>query len=98
MARVWLSAAAYYAGLEPAYFQVPSGEAPAESFEAALGTGGEDVLMLVAELDGQRLRLFIGEVKQLRAQLIVTSLTSESRLFGTPERTFHVDHGGVQPV
>jgi GNAT superfamily N-acetyltransferase len=53
MARVWLSAAAYYAGLEPAYFQVPSGEAPAESFEAALGTGGEDVLMLVAELDGQ---------------------------------------------
>ena len=46
MARVWLSAAAYYAGLEPAYFQVPSGEAPAESFEAALGTGGEDALML----------------------------------------------------
>ena len=64
-------------------------------------TGTTPTLLLddpAAELDGQRLRLFIGEVKQLRAQLIVTSLTSESRLFGTPERTFHVDHGGVQPV
>ena len=30
-----------------------AGEALAESFEAALGTGGEDALMLVAELDGQ---------------------------------------------
>jgi GNAT superfamily N-acetyltransferase len=53
MARVWLSAAAYYAGLEPGYFQVPPGEGLAESFEAALGTDGEDTLMLVAELDGQ---------------------------------------------
>ena len=53
MARVWLSAAAYYADLEPAYFQVPPGEGLAESFEAALGTTGPDALMLVAERDGQ---------------------------------------------
>jgi GNAT superfamily N-acetyltransferase len=53
MARVWLSAAAYYADLEPGYFQVPAGEGLAESFEAAFGTVGEDALMLVAELDGQ---------------------------------------------
>ncbi len=53
MARVWLSAAGYYADLEPGYFQVPPGEGLAESFEAALGTTGPDALMLVAELDGQ---------------------------------------------
>jgi GNAT superfamily N-acetyltransferase len=53
MARVWLNAAAYYADLEPGYFQVPAGEGLAESFEAAFGTVGEDALMLVAELDGQ---------------------------------------------
>jgi DNA replication and repair protein RecF len=51
-----------------------------------------------AELDGERLRLFIEQVIQLHSQLIVTSLTSESRLFGAPERTFHVDQGRVQPV
>ena len=49
MARVWLSAAAYYADLDPAHFQVPPAEG--ESFEASFGTGGEDELMLVADLD-----------------------------------------------
>jgi DNA replication and repair protein RecF len=51
-----------------------------------------------AELDTQRLRVFIEQVNQLRTQLIVTSLGPESRLFGTPERTFHVDQGRVQPL
>jgi len=51
-----------------------------------------------AELDAAHLGRFIGQVRQLRSQLIVTSLTAESRLFGTPERTFHVDQGRVQPV
>jgi GNAT superfamily N-acetyltransferase len=51
MARVWLSAAAYYADLDPAHFQVPPAEG--ESFEASFGTGREDELMLVADLDGQ---------------------------------------------
>jgi GNAT superfamily N-acetyltransferase len=50
MARVWLSAAAYYADLDPAHFQVPLAEG--ESFEASFGTGGEDELMLVADLGG----------------------------------------------
>ena len=52
MARVWLSAGAYYADLDPAHFQVPSTEGLAESFEADIGPGGEDALRLVAELDG----------------------------------------------
>ncbi len=51
-----------------------------------------------AELDGERLQRFINQVAALRCQLVVTSLHSESRLFGTPERTFHVGQGRVQPV
>jgi DNA replication and repair protein RecF len=51
-----------------------------------------------AELDGERLERFIGVVAALRSQLVVTSLHAESRLFGAPERTFHVEHGRVQPV
>jgi DNA replication and repair protein RecF len=51
-----------------------------------------------AELDGERLQRFITQVAALRCQLVVTSLHSESRLFGTPERTFHVGQGRVQPV
>jgi DNA replication and repair protein RecF len=51
-----------------------------------------------AELDGERLRRFIAQVASLRCQLVVTSLHSESRLFGTPERTFRVGQGRVQPV
>ena len=53
MARVWLSAAAYYAGLDPEYFQVPPADGLAETFEAGLGTDTGDTLTLVAELDGQ---------------------------------------------
>ena len=34
MARVWRSAGAYYASLDPALFQVPSTDGLAESFEA----------------------------------------------------------------
>ena len=54
MARVWLSAGAYYAGLDPAHFQLPSAEGLAESFEAdiAATSGGGDKLRLVAERDG----------------------------------------------
>jgi len=51
-----------------------------------------------AELDGERLARFIAQVASLRCQLVVTSLHSESRLFGTPEHTFHVRQGRVQPV
>ena len=51
-----------------------------------------------AELDGDHLERFIGQVSQLRCQLVVTSLHAESRLFGSPERVFHMDQGRVQPV
>jgi DNA replication and repair protein RecF len=51
-----------------------------------------------AELDGEHLQRFIEQVGSLRSQLVVTSLHSESRLFGTPERTFHMEQGRVQPV
>jgi DNA replication and repair protein RecF len=51
-----------------------------------------------AELDGQRLQRFIDEVARLGCQLVVTSLHSESRLFGAPESTFCIDAGRVQPI
>ncbi|HUA90388.1 MAG TPA: hypothetical protein VL994_13200, partial [Steroidobacteraceae bacterium] len=64
-------------------------------------TGTTPTLLLddpAAELDGERLRLFIDQIIKLRSQLIVTSLSAESRLFGTPESVFRVDRGRVQPV
>ena len=64
-------------------------------------TGTTPTLLLddpAAELDETRLGLFIEQIIQLRSQLIMTSLSAQSRLFGTPERTFHVDQGRVQPV
>ena len=51
-----------------------------------------------AELDGEHLERFIGQVSQLKSQLVVTSLHPESRLFGSPTRAFHVEDGRVQPV
>ena len=51
-----------------------------------------------AELDGDRLQRFIDEVASLRCQLVVTSLHPESRLFGTPESTFYMEAGRVQPI
>jgi DNA replication and repair protein RecF len=51
-----------------------------------------------AELDGERLERFIAQVASLKCQLVVTSLQPESRLFGTPDSTFRVERGRVQPV
>jgi DNA replication and repair protein RecF len=51
-----------------------------------------------AELDAEHLERFIAQVSLLRCQLVVTSLHAESRLFGAPERTFHMEHGRVQSV
>ena len=53
IARMWLSAAAYYAGLDPARFQVPAAEGLAGLFENGIPRGGGDVLQLVAEFDGR---------------------------------------------
>jgi DNA replication and repair protein RecF len=51
-----------------------------------------------AELDADRLQHFIDEVASLRCQLVVTSLHPQSRLFGTPESTFRMEGGRVQPI
>lgn len=51
-----------------------------------------------AELDGDRLRLFIAQVARLRSQLVLTSLHPESDLFGTPDQLFHVEQGRVRKV
>ena len=51
-----------------------------------------------AELDGAHLAAFIGQVRSLRCQLVVTSLTPESQPFGAPERMFQMDQGRVLPV
>jgi len=64
-------------------------------------TGMSPTLLLddpAAELDGERLQRFIDEVASLRCQLVVTSLHSESRLFGTPDGTFRMEAGRVEPI
>lgn len=48
-----------------------------------------------AELDVHRLGLLVALVKELDCQLIVTSLSPELDLFGSPERVFHVEQGRV---
>lgn len=53
VSRAWLSAAAYYADLDPGHFQVPSAEGLAESWDDALRRDGDDALRLVAESGGQ---------------------------------------------
>jgi hypothetical protein len=53
MARVWLTAGAYYAALDPAHFQLPSAEGLAASFDADIAATSEDSekLRLIAECD-----------------------------------------------
>ena len=69
-----------------------------KAISGLLRTERGEVTKGTVELDGERLERFIGVVAALRSQLVVTSLHAESRLFGAPERTFHVEHGRVQPV
>ena len=52
IAQVWLSAAAYYADLDPAHFQVPRAEGLAQGWEDELGQEDLASLRLVAEADG----------------------------------------------
>ncbi len=51
-----------------------------------------------AELDDQRLGQFIAAVNELQTQLVVTSLRSDFRIFGRPERVFHVEQGRVHEL
>lgn len=48
-----------------------------------------------AELDSERLTRFVQLVQQLDCQLIITALDPAARLFGVPDRLFHVEHGEV---
>lgn len=49
-----------------------------------------------AELDPERLSLFISQVAPLRCQLVLTSLTAGGQPFGQPDRMFHVEQGRVR--
>jgi DNA replication and repair protein RecF len=51
-----------------------------------------------AELDPQRLEGLVDLVKELDCQLVITSLAPDLRLFGQPERVFHVEHGQVRQL
>jgi DNA replication and repair protein RecF len=51
-----------------------------------------------AELDGHHVRVLIEQVMRLRSQLVLTSLHTASRVFGTPDCVFHVERGRVQSV
>lgn len=48
-----------------------------------------------AELDRARLDRFIGRVRALETQLIITALDRDFSLFGAPDAVFHVEHGRV---
>jgi DNA replication and repair protein RecF len=51
-----------------------------------------------AELDPQRLEGLVDLVKTLDCQLVITSLVPDLKLFGQPERVFHVEQGRVQQL
>jgi DNA replication and repair protein RecF len=51
-----------------------------------------------AELDADRLRQFVGMIGELHCQLVVTALHGNAELFGSPDKVFHVEHGGVSQV
>jgi DNA replication and repair protein RecF len=50
-----------------------------------------------AELDADRLAALVQLVGELDCQLLITSLDPDMRIFGQPERVFHVEHGRVTP-
>jgi GNAT superfamily N-acetyltransferase len=53
ISRAWLSAASFYADLDPEYFQVPRTEGLAEGWDNQFDQHDDDSLQLVAELDGE---------------------------------------------
>jgi DNA replication and repair protein RecF len=64
-------------------------------------TGTVPTLLLddpAAELDRSRLGKFVAQVRRLQCQLVVTSLSPETDLFGEPDRVFHVEQGDLRPV
>src|SRR5215475_1511036 len=53
ISRAWISAAQYYAELDPDHFQIPAADGLAESWDSELGQVESGSLQLVAEVDGQ---------------------------------------------
>jgi GNAT superfamily N-acetyltransferase len=53
IARVWLDTAAYHAELDPEHFKMPVTEDLAERTDEVFGGSGDDVLNLVAAMDGR---------------------------------------------
>ena len=53
VSQAWLSAGAYYTGLDPEYFQVPDADGLAERLDTQFAEQGDGSLQLVAELGGQ---------------------------------------------
>lgn len=51
-----------------------------------------------AELDTAHLGLFIERVGELKVQRIVTSLSGDFRVFGDPDRVFHVEQGELKTL
>jgi DNA replication and repair protein RecF len=65
------------------------------------GQGTPPTLLLddpAAELDADRLGALVELVRDLRCQLIITSLDPDLALFGHPENMFHVEQGRVQTI
>jgi GNAT superfamily N-acetyltransferase len=53
ISRAWMSAAKFYADLDPDHFQVPTAHDLAESWDSELGHVEQGSLQLVAEVDDQ---------------------------------------------
>ena len=51
-----------------------------------------------AELDPQRLAGLVELVRELDCQLVITSLAPDLKLFGQPERVFHVEQGRLHEL
>jgi DNA replication and repair protein RecF len=62
---------------------------------SAPGTGALLLDDPAAELDGQRLMLLLGLVRELNVQLFVTALRADLPGLGAPGRMFHVEQGQI---
>jgi recombinational DNA repair ATPase RecF len=61
--------------------------------------GRQSTLLLddpAAELDAERTQALLQAVRDLGAQLVVTSLQAEDRRLGVPDAVFHVEQGSVK--
>jgi GNAT superfamily N-acetyltransferase len=62
--RLWLSAAAYYADLDPEHFQLPAADGLGDSWDNDVSEASDDSLRLVAEFDGQVVGWLTARIEQ----------------------------------